>query len=1149
MKKKRKNKGKILNIALSIAMMLSLFAGLSTIEVKAASSTHTHSGYTAINSSNWTILKNPGNYYLTENITIDSSIDITSGTVNLCLNGKKISGSSSCNTSLFFVENATLNIYDCVGNGILTGGKGYYNGSHKGGAIYLRHSKLNMYGGTITGNTATWGGAVFIDGSNTSSTFNMYGGTISSNTAQKGGGGIEVENNYSYLNIYAGSIINNSVTAADGGLHKGGGVHFAKGAVNIYCTEGDVIIKDNTVAGVENNLYLRSNNLITVPSSANITSNSKIGVSVADCEGGSSKETIVNSYGANNNRCFFVDGTNSSSHLMIYENGGVYIVSNSSHTHSWIQGEVIAPSINNVGIAYYTCATCGSIKEEKTYLSINDEKITIENANTLTYNGQVQSQKLNVYYDGELLSEDTHYTISDNSNTKAGNYNLTITGKGAFIGNRTVDYVINKVPLTVTVNNEELTYGDAVPMYVVTYSGFINDETKDVLTGALVINCDYAQYLNVGNYDIIASGYESDNYAITYVKGNVKVNPKEVGLVWGNLLFTYNGNDQLPTATVTGLINGDICTVTVTGAKENAGVHVATAEKLSNDNYLLPENATVEFVIQKVCEADEVTSEDKEVVKESLEIIENLLAEDNLTDEERDAIEQQKAELTEKLEKIEAAEESMKEVEEAVTSLPSANEVTSEEKGSIKETLENIEDLLAEENVGNLTDEEKTTIEEQKAELTEKLEKIEAAEEGMKEVEETVTSLPSANEVTSEEKESIEETLEVIENLLAEENVGNLTDGEKSAVEGQKAELIEKLTVIQKVEDVLVRIQDTKKDIPAKDVITTESKEEVDELLDAITDLQEDHPNNLTEEQKILVDRFKEELQEKMDRIQAIEDSLNKVEDETAAQPDYDDITSDNKEDIKDIIENIEKILEDAENNLSSEEKEALKKQKKDLEDKVAFIEKIEKYEPIVGDFENITKPEENDYNGDLRNESQELIEIIPLEKTEKEHVAKGDSVKVYLKVTDITETVSKEDKELIKAEFENGEVAVYLDFALFKQIGSRMPEKVSNTNKAVTITIQVPSNLINYNSSVTRKYQVVRVHKGEVSNVDIVYDEITGKITFETDKFSTYVLIYKDIAENVPDTGDVTVLWPWVLIMMGVGMIVLFAKAKTGKN
>ena len=66
------------------------------------------------------------------------------------------------------------------------------------------------------------------------------------------------------------------------------------------------------------------------------------------------------------------------------------------------------------------------------------------------------------------------------------------------------------------------------------------------------------------------------------------------------------------------------------------------------------------------------------------------------------------------------------------------------------------------------------------------------AEEGMKEVNDTATSLPNANEVTSEDKGSIEDALKVIEELLSEENVSNLTAEEKANIEKQKAELEEK---------------------------------------------------------------------------------------------------------------------------------------------------------------------------------------------------------------------------------------------------------------------------------------------------------------------------------------------------------------------
>ena len=568
-------------------------------------------------------------------------------------------------------------------------------------------------------------------------------------------------------------------------------------------------------------------------------------------------------------------------------------------------------------------------------------------------------------------------------------------------------------------------------------------------------------------------------------------------------------------------------------------------EKLENIEKAEKKMDAVEETVNSLPEADKVTSEDKEEIEDALDIIEDLLAEENqgnLTEEEKAEIEEQKTNLTEKLENIEEAEEKMKAVEKTVNSLPEEDKVTSEDKEEIEEALDIIEDLL-EENKGNLTEEEKAEIEEQKEDLTEKLENIEIAEEKMDSVEEAMNSLPNVDEVTSEDKAAIEETLEIIDELLSEENVGNLTEIEKKTVEKQKADLIEKLDVIQMIKDTLSELQNKKEDIPSKDVITTESKDEVFELLDIIKDLQENHPNNMTEEQTYILEELKEEIQEKYNRIQEIEASLEEVENDSAAQPDYKDITSDNKEDIKDIIADIENILKDDKENLSSEEKEELEEQKKELEDKVTFIEKLEKYEPVSGDFTNVTEPENNDNNGDLQNASQELIDLIPLEKIEKEHVAKGEGVKIYLEVTDITDEVTEEDKKLIESEIGNDNVATYLDITLFKQIGNREAKKIPNTKGLVTITFQVPSELLNRDVSVTRTYKIVRVHEGETSIIDVEFNEDTGEITFETDRFSTYALIYNDVQVEINQTGDTASAWSWILLMVGVGMVVLYIK------
>ena len=137
-----------------------------------------------------------------------------------------------------------------------------------------------------------------------------------------------------------------------------------------------------------------------------------------------------------------------------------------------------------------------------------------------------------------------------------------------------------------------------------------------------------------------------------------------------------------------------------------------------------------------------------------------------------------------------------------------------------------------------------------------------------------------------------------------------------------------------------------------------------------------------------------------------------------------------------------------------------------------------------------------------------------------------------------------EEDKDLIANEIKDKEVAVYLDLTLFKQIGDREPKKVPNTKGSVTIAFQVPEELKNQDASISRTYKVVRVHEGETTILDAVYNEATGEISFETDRFSTYALIYEDVEVSVPDTGDSHFTYAYVLMMIfGLGICFLGKK------
>ena len=201
--------------------------------------------------------------------------------------------------------------------------------------------------------------------------------------------------------------------------------------------------------------------------------------------------------------------------------------------------------------------------------------------------------------------KETGYVGIEGAPKDVGTYRATleITKSDNTTATATLDYAITKAPLTVTANDNEITYGDSPNNKGVSYSGFVNNEKADVLQGTLNYTYDYKQYDAVGdNYTITPSGQTSDNYAITYVPGQLKVTPLTAELKWENTENrTYGDNKGNVTARVTNLVNNDAINVTVSGGNTlTAGTHTATATGLTGDkadNYTLPASATREYTI------------------------------------------------------------------------------------------------------------------------------------------------------------------------------------------------------------------------------------------------------------------------------------------------------------------------------------------------------------------------------------------------------------------------------------------------------------------------------------------------------------------------------------------------------------------------
>ena len=107
-----------------------------------------------------------------------------------------------------------------------------------------------------------------------------------------------------------------------------------------------------------------------------------------------------------------------------------------------------------------------------------------------------------------------------------GKYDITIE-KGTVENPATLTkgtLTVTKAPLTITAKSYSIKQGEPLPTtYEITYSGFKNGETKSVLSQQPTVTCSATASSEPGRYDIIVSGATAYNYAISYVKGTLRI--------------------------------------------------------------------------------------------------------------------------------------------------------------------------------------------------------------------------------------------------------------------------------------------------------------------------------------------------------------------------------------------------------------------------------------------------------------------------------------------------------------------------------------------------------------------------------------------------------------------------------------------------
>lgn len=253
---------------------------------------HTH-GMAIRTEQEFLQMQNGGEYYLENDLIVSEPLTV-SGELNFCLNGKVLQYQNSKKTGSLFriTENGILNIHDCseeihtyevkanglwvlsentdeevskdikttVG-GVIIGGTGENREIEEleasylcGGFAYAEAGIVRIYGGNIVGNTADFGGAVYLSENasleiyggkfcgnlsayrggavfSQSGSVLMNGGIISENRANKNGGGINISGNGTFT-MYDGLISGNKALFWSGGVENFGTFEMFGGTVS-----------------------------------------------------------------------------------------------------------------------------------------------------------------------------------------------------------------------------------------------------------------------------------------------------------------------------------------------------------------------------------------------------------------------------------------------------------------------------------------------------------------------------------------------------------------------------------------------------------------------------------------------------------------------------------------------------------------------------------------------------------------------------------------------------------------------------------------------------------------------------------------------------------------------------------------------------
>ena len=285
------------------------------------------------------------------------------------------------------------------------------------------------------------------------------------------------------------------------------------------------------------------------------------------------------------------DSTNQNSE-MVWESSDTSIATVSNLTDESGTVNMLKPGIVKISIYPKYNPSC---KETATFrigkegaISLDDCQISLSQ-DRYVYDGSSKKPAVTVTYKGQVLIQNTDYTITYTNDTNAGNAVATVTGKGIFAGSKNLNYIIEAIDIgsyKLEIQSDSYNYDatEKKPEVKVVISEIAG---KKYYLNASSYTVKYENNKNVGTANVTVTGAGSYSGEL---KGTFEILPRDIAgatVTTSQKSYGYTGKEIKPEVAVTlsdgtGLIFGTDYTVSY---EDNTDIGTATVNVTGRGNY------------------------------------------------------------------------------------------------------------------------------------------------------------------------------------------------------------------------------------------------------------------------------------------------------------------------------------------------------------------------------------------------------------------------------------------------------------------------------------------------------------------------------------------------------------------------------------